>query len=88
MSIKYVFCIGTGRNGTNYLKQILSSTEGCVAEHEPAPRCNREPMRRFLNDDPGAMKKLMPRKLAQIATSRAGAKVYVETNHAFIKGFG
>src|SRR5690606_1487636 len=88
MTVEYIFCIGTGRNGTDYLRSIFAHVEGCVAEHEPVPRCNREPMRKFLNGNEGAMRPLMPAKLAQIERSRAGAPVYMESNHCFIKGFG
>lgn len=50
---------------------------------------NRRPMIEFLNGKPGLMEALMPEKLAAIQRAlTAPNRVYAETNHAFIRGFG
>ncbi|MCP4402536.1 MAG: hypothetical protein GY801_35175 [bacterium] len=50
---------------------------------------NGDPMQMFNHGDESALRQLMPVKLKQIRKqSRRGRKIYCETNHAFIKGWG
>lgn len=86
--IEYVFCMGTGRNGSEYLRSVLSHAANAVAEHEPVPRCNRVAMRDYLDGRPERMKALMPLKVEKIMQAKGVHDVYIETNHCFIKGFG
>lgn len=86
--IEYVFCVSTGRSGSDYLSRVLSYADNCVSVHEPKPRCNRGSMRKFLNGNSAAMHALMQEKVARIAEQKGVTPVYAESNHAFIKGFG
>jgi hypothetical protein len=88
MTIEYVFSISTGRSGSHYLSEVFRHVEGCVSEHEARPRMNRDPMREYLAGRPQQLEALMPTKLASIEKLRGNERVYVETNHCFIKGFG
>lgn len=84
---KYIFCINAGRCGSDYLSRIFATAPGCVATHEPVPRCVGEPMQAFLHGRPAALKKLMPEKIRAIEDARGDA-CYFESSNAFIKGFG
>ena len=86
--IKYIFCISPGRSGSDYLSGIFQHAENCCSTHEPDPPMHDLEMRQFLKGNQKPMRALLPGKLAAISRARAGAGVYVETNHCFIKGFG
>lgn len=86
---RYIFCINPGRAGSNYLQHIFNNAEGVASYHEPSPIMNAEPMIDFLNGNPSKLEALMPAKIKFIENSLKGKeKVYAETNHTFIKGFG
>lgn len=84
---RYIFSINPGRCGSHYLSELLKCAAGCHADHEPEPRLTGQEMRDFNNGDDGPMRALMPRKLAAIEKA-ANGRVYVETSHFFIMGFG
>lgn len=86
--IRYIFSVSTGRAGSHYLSEIFRHVDGCVSEHEPAPKLNAAPMRAFLAGDRAPMAALMPSKIASIQERLGSQRLYVETNHCFIKGFG
>jgi hypothetical protein len=86
--IKYIFCINTGRSGSNYLAGILNEVEGIASYHEPFPIMNDQPMVSFLRGDASKMKENIPLKLKTIKNALGNQRCYVETNHSFIKGFG
>jgi hypothetical protein len=86
--IKYLFCINTGRSGSNYLQVIFDHVEGCRSFHEPPPVCNGREMREFLRGDEAVMRELTEQKFRSIETLRGKHPVYFESNHCFIKGFG
>jgi len=86
--IRFLFVISTGRSGSHYLSEVFKHVAGCASFHEPWPTLNDAPMRAYLRGDPQPLRTLMPGKLAAMERERAGEPVYVETNHAFIKGFG
>jgi hypothetical protein len=86
--IRYIFSVSTGRAGSHYLSEIFAHVDGCVSAHEPAPVMNGAPMRAFLAGDPRPLERLIPEKLAAIDRARRRGRIYVETNHCFIKGFG
>jgi hypothetical protein len=89
VGIRYLFCINTGRSGSDYLTELLAQAENAVSLHEGMPIMNGVPMRRFNEGDEAALRALMPLKLAEIRKkSGGGRKVYCETNHSFIKGWG
>ncbi|TCP28285.1 hypothetical protein EV195_101449 [Tenacibaculum skagerrakense] len=86
--IRYIFCINTGRSGSNYLAGILEEVEGFASFHEPSPIMNDKPMVSFLRGDQSKMEKDIPLKIKTIKDSLADKRCYIETNHCFIKGFG
>jgi len=89
MGIRYLFCINTGRSGSDYLTELLAQAENAVSLHEALPIMNGIPMQRFNEGDESALRALMPVKLAEIRKKASnGRKVYCETNHSFIKGWG
>ena len=89
MSIKYIFCINAGRSGSDYLTELLSKTENTFSIHEGFPIMNGSPMQKFNNEDDRELQQLMPLKMREIhKKSKNGRKVYCETNHSFIKGWG
>ena len=88
MTVRYIFSVSTGRAGSNYLCELFRHVEGCVAEHEPEPKLHADPMRAFLAGDAAPLEARMADKVASIERIRGDARVYVETNHTFIKGFG
>nr|VFJ78528.1 MAG: hypothetical protein BECKFW1821C_GA0114237_11882 [Candidatus Kentron sp. FW] len=89
MTIKYIFCINTGRSGSDYLTALLSKAKHTVSLHEGYPNMNGYPMQRFNNGDERALRELMPIKIKEIRKkNKNGRKIYCETNHAFIKGWG
>lgn len=89
MGIKYIFSINSGRSGSDYLTKLLSCSTSTVSIHEGFPIMNGIPMVKFNNDNESELKKLIPLKLKQIRKSVGHKnKVYCETNHSFIKGWG
>ena len=89
MSIKYIFCINSGRSGSDYLTELLSKAENTVSIHEGVPIMNGSPMQKFNTGDDRELQKLMPLKMREIhKKSKNASKIYCETNHSFIKGWG
>ncbi len=87
--IKYIFSINTGRCGSDYAAELFSKAENTISFHESYPLMNGAPMQSFNHGDEQALRRLMPVKLKQIRKqSRRGRKIYCETNHSFIKGWG
>ncbi len=89
MSVKYIFCINSGRCGSDYLTELLSKAKNTVSIHEGVPIMNGYPMQKFNDGDDSELRKLLPLKMRQIQNkSKNGRKIYCETNHSFIKGWG
>lgn len=86
--IDYIFCITTGRSGSEYLKTLFSLVSGCQAFHEADPVGNGDTMRRYLDGDPEPIRSLVQQKVELIKQIKRQCRIYVETNHCFIKGFG
>lgn len=89
MSIKYIFCINSGRSGSDYLTELLSHAENTISIHEGVPIMNGYPMQQFNHGDDRELQKLMSLKMKEIyKKNKNGRKIYCETNHSFIKGWG
>ncbi len=86
MSVKYIFCISTGRCGTSYLTQLFGALNDCSAHHEHQPLLNNTYMRAYLNGDKKPVQSAMLLKVEKITTN--GSQLYVDTSHIFIKSFG
>ncbi len=85
-NIKYLFCISTGRCGTDYLSKLLATLKGSSSFHEQKPRMHRGEMRDYLKGNKAPIQELMSRKMAKIY-SHTGV-LYSDTTHVFIKSFG
>lgn len=84
--IKYIFCISTGRCGTDYLSKLLATLNGCSAYHEHKPRLHKKEMREYLKGNKKPIQGLMPGKLEKILS--IDSALYADTSHIFIKSFG
>lgn len=87
-STDYIFSINTGRSGSDYLKTLFEHVAGCQAFHEPRPVGNGKAMRRYARGHTGAMKAVAQQKAEIVRNVKRHSRLYVETNHCFIKGFG
>jgi hypothetical protein len=89
MALKYIFSINSGRSGSDYLTELLSKASNTTSVHEGFPIMNGMPMQKFNEGDASELHKLMPLKMKQIRRQiKNGAKIYCETNHSYIKGWG
>ncbi|MBN1756840.1 MAG: hypothetical protein JW863_00895 [Chitinispirillaceae bacterium] len=84
--IKYVFCINPGRCGSDYLTEIFLQAVNTTSYHENTPIMNGIPMREYNNGNPALLEELMPAKVKSMRKN--GTRIYCETNHSFIKGWG
>ena len=87
-AIEYIFSINTGRAGSHYLATLFSHVSDCRALHEATPIGNGRMLRRFSRGALEPMRKFTRKKVAAIAQSKGDSRLYVETNHCFVKGFG
>jgi hypothetical protein len=85
-NIKYLFCISTGRCGTDYLSKLLATLNGCSSFHEQKPRMHKGEMREYLKGNKAPIQALMPHKMAKINLHTG--LLYSDTTHVFIKSFG
>lgn len=86
MSIKYIFCISTGRSGTAYLSKLLSQLDNCSAYHEQKPVLHNEIMRDYLDGNEEKLKNELLKKIEYIRNNQNA--IYADTSHVFIKSFG
>jgi len=86
--IKYIFCISPGCSGTAYLSKIFENCYNTISLHEPSPICNDEPMHEFLKGNSNSMDIVAEEKYKDILSKQTNKKIYIETNHCFIKSFG
>jgi hypothetical protein len=89
--IEYLFSINTGRAGSKYLTTLFECVENCASFHEAEPIMNGLFMKNFLQEKAANeiwLRDKMNEKIKSIEKLKANNNVYVETNHAFIKGFG
>lgn len=82
--VKYIFSINTGRSGSGYLYKLLSCSPEIEAYHEGLPKMNGKWMRQYLRYGQ-AESSLVEKKLQAM---RSSDKIYAESSHLFIKGFG
>ncbi|MDQ3112242.1 MAG: hypothetical protein M3R17_20345 [Bacteroidota bacterium] len=85
----YIFCINTGRSGSDYLAKLLDSAAEVSAFHEPKPEMTKAMLGLVTNDtyrNTFSKRAFKARAIRKLAKS-VNAKVYAETNHMFIKTF-
>lgn len=86
MDIKYIFCISTGRSGTAYLSKLLGTLRDVKSFHEQKPVLHAELMQQYMVGQKEPLKEQLSDKLNKILA--ASPKLYIDTSHVFIKGFG
>lgn len=86
MSVKYIFCIRTGRCGTQYLSKLLGALDKSKSYHEQRPRLNGNLMQEYLRGDKSKLRVEIPKKVKIIKNDTS--EIYIDTSHLFIKGFG
>ncbi|CAM3438569.1 hypothetical protein [Aequorivita lipolytica] len=86
MSVKYIFCISTGRCGTDYLCGLFKQLDKCRAYHEHKPLLHNELMRANLDGNRKPLRDQLHFKVDKIFEDPT--KLYVDTSHLFVKGFG
>lgn len=89
-TVKYIFCITTGRSGTRSLTDIFLACDHVKTFHEPHPLLSGPILREYLNDNitDGGYIKQANEKLASIQEESKNGDVYIETSHLFSKSFG
>jgi hypothetical protein len=89
MGIKYIFSINAGRSGSAYLTALLARAANAVSIHEGFPIMNGTAMQKFNEGDTLELAALMPLKVREIRKkTHKSQKIYCETNHSYIKGWG
>jgi len=86
-NVKFLFSINTGRCGSDYLAKIFSKIDDCDSKHEAIPVGNGQEMWDFNCANESGMRKLSDTKFKGILGGDK-SRVYVDTSHLFIKGFG
>lgn len=84
--IKYIFCISTGRCGTDYLASLFGSLRQTSAYHEQIPLLHNDIMRAYLKGNKKPLQHTFPEKMKTIHLDHGN--LYVDTSHIFIKSFG
>lgn len=86
--IESIFCISTGRCGTDYLKSLLETLNNVNVFHEQKPLLHNKCMRSYLLGDKRLLNKFLPEKIKKIQETHLQNKLYIDTSHIFIKSFG
>lgn len=88
--IRYVFCINSGRAGSEYLATLLGTAPTAYSYHEPEPQMigsylhsiARNGLKKTFTD-----RRIKSKAIIKIASQLPDQSVYIETNHMFIKTF-
>jgi len=88
--IRFIFCINSGRAGSEYLAALLGTAAKAHSFHEPEPQmigdCLRSVARNGLESTFDA-RRIKSKSIVKIAGQYPKHSVYIETNHMFIKTF-
>jgi hypothetical protein len=86
---QYVFCINTGRAGSEYLSNVLATAKSVWADHEPEPQMIGKYLDMITENDYQSSYKNRSFKVDEVKKIiRKSFKTnYIETNHMFIKTF-
>jgi glycosyltransferase involved in cell wall biosynthesis len=95
-NFKYIFCINSGRAGSQYLSEILNSSPKVSAYHEPIPQMigtyldmvtHREYKKSFKERQIKVKRILCTLDEFKYEKKFKGKEIYAETSHMFIKTF-
>ena len=88
--IKYIFCINSGRAGSEYLAALLGSAPKAYSYHEPEPQM----IDKYLNmvaerglEPTFKARRIKSKAILGIVSRFPNQSFYIETNHMFIKTF-
>lgn len=90
LSHKLIFCINSGRSGSNYLAGLLGTTEEILSYHEPSPAMNGDYtslINQYEYNYSFNKRKIKSQAIKNILLKLPRDKIYCETNHMFIKTF-
>ena len=88
MESKIIFSINTGRSGSTYIASLLKGFSNVESYHEPFPSMCGKEMRDYQLGDKNAFRGNIDKKIKKIEEVLNSDKIYFESNHYFIKGFG
>ena len=87
---RFIFCINSGRSGSQYLSTLLGTDPGVAAFHEAPPEMNGD-LLRLAEREPYAAtygaRRFKADAVRALLARQPGRSVYAETNHMFIKTF-
>ncbi|MBT3670472.1 MAG: hypothetical protein HOA61_01920 [Bacteroidetes bacterium] len=90
-NLKYIFCINSGRVGSEYLAKLLDSAENCIGFHEPKPKMigvYTKLVKHFPYSWSKPIRVLKINKIKKrFSVLRMNENVYAETTNMFIKTF-
>jgi hypothetical protein len=87
---RLIFCINSGRAGSEYLTTLLGSAKDVAAFHEPHPAMSGrflEMVNRLPLEKTFAERKIKVEAIREKLRELPPGKIYAETNHMFIKTF-
>ncbi|GFE71052.1 hypothetical protein [Chroococcus sp. FPU101] len=90
LSHQLIFCINSGRAGSNYLAELLGTTEEIISYHEPDPAMNGSYLSLINQYDYNysfKKRRIKSQSIKNILLKLPKDKIYCETNHMFIKTF-
>lgn len=87
---RLIFCINSGRSGSNYLSELLGTAKEVISYHEAHPRMTGDYLK-MINQESYA-KSFAKRKfkisgIKDVLLGLPDNKIYFESNHMFIKTF-
>jgi hypothetical protein len=85
----FIFCINTGRAGSDYLAKLLGSANNVLAQHEPDPKMIGHILQLVTSDtyENTYLERFFKVEAIENALKASGKNVYIETSHMFIKTF-
>jgi len=88
--IRFIFCINSGRAGSEYLAVLLGTASNVHSFHEPEPQmigdCLRSVTRNGLQKT-YSDRRVKSKAIVKVASQYPDQSTYIETNHMFIKTF-
>jgi len=87
--VQYIFSINTGRAGSKYLSDILSTAKEVCANHEPDPKMTGSILKLVENNiyKESFQSRIFKTKSIQEILITSSHSTYIETSHMFIKTF-
>lgn len=81
-----IFVLANGRSGTKFLTDLFRhNVKNCICKHEPFPDMFGRPIYWYTKGEINKIRRLFYIKKLRI--DHSFGKVYIETNHAFLKSF-